>query len=175
MCEFGGHLTQIELEAEQNRQSIKESGSSGSYANHSSREPLEKRTGFARFPRLNSIRMYSAISPDGVMVFSAIPDSFPESYRKDCKCLFRDVVDIKEIRVREQAIAETLQCYAHGWMTNKCKDNAVRHSHWSSDATPCGCPNCVAYRELTKTCGSIIDPKETEKKAGVENAGASMD
>ena len=57
------------------------------------------------FPRLNSIRMYSAISPDGVMVFSAIPDSFPESYRKDCKCLFRDVVDIKEIRVRERDIA----------------------------------------------------------------------
>ena len=137
MCEFGGHLTQIELEAEQNRQSIKESGSSGSYANHSSREPLEKRTGFARFPRLNSIRMYSAISPDGIMVFSAIPDSFPEFYRKDCKCLFRDVVDIKEVRVRERAIAETLIC---NYRPVACKllNNG------------CFCASCVAYRALTK-------------------------
>ena len=152
MCEFGGHLTQIELEAEQNRQSIKESGSSGSYANHSSREPLEKRTGFARFPRLKEFTIDYSTRMHNWKVF-----------------------DAESVRVRERAIAETLQCYAHGWMTNKCKDNAVRHSHWSSDATPCGCPNCVAYRELTKTCGSIIDPKETEKKAGVENAGASMD
>jgi len=172
MCEFGGHLTQIELEAEQNRQSIKESGSSGSYANHSSREPLEKRTGFARFPRLNSIRMYSAISPDGVMVFSAIPDSFPESYRKDCKCLFRDIVDIKEVRVRERAIAATLKCNDPKFIEY--------YPEFDGDCSEsvgygCLCVNCVAYRELTKTCRSIIDPKETEKKAGVENAGASMD
>ena len=90
MCEFGGHLTQIELEAEQNRQSIKESGSSGSYANHSSREPLEKRTGFARFPRLKEFTIDYSTRMHNWKVF-----------------------DAESVRVRERAVADCLTLSLH--------------------------------------------------------------
>ena len=82
------------------------------------------------------------------------------------------VFDAESVRVRERAIAATLKCNDPKFIEY--------YPEFDGDCSEsvgygCLCVNCVAYRELTKTCGSIIDPKETEKKAGVENAGASMD